>query len=180
MKIKKILQSKEAYEILDNSNCAGSTWTSGGCAILAKALNKISNYPIFIIFNRNYKSPEHFGIKLPNGNILDADGKHKDEKHWIKFFVENELPRKGELIVLPYIEGMNLGDILFDEEASDELAKLIVLNEKSNLIKEIRGVVREVVGGDKIWYHGTPDIRKLEQEGGFVQKYINFTSRQFN
>jgi hypothetical protein len=47
MKIKKTLQSKEAYEILDNSNCAGSTWTSGGCAILARALNKISKYKRF-------------------------------------------------------------------------------------------------------------------------------------
>jgi len=26
---------------------------------------------------------------------------------------------------------------------------------------------------DEIWYHGTPDVREIEKEGGFTQRYIN-------
>jgi lysozyme len=28
---------------------------------------------------------------------------------------------------------------------------------------------------DKIWYHGTPDVRNLENEGGFTKKYIDIS-----
>ena len=26
---------------------------------------------------------------------------------------------------------------------------------------------------EKVWYHGTPDVRNIENEGGFTQKYID-------
>jgi len=134
--IKKIVNSDAAYEILDNSNCAGSTWTSGGCAILASALNKVKGYPIYVIFNRNFKSPEHFGVMTPTGSIIDADGEHSSADEWLQFFKENEFPRVGELIVYPYASGMKMGEIKFDQRASDELAELIKSYNKKGFISE--------------------------------------------
>ena len=137
--IKKIVHSDEAYNILDNSSCEGSTWTSGGCAILARAINMIEGYPIYVIFNRNYKTPEHFGVKLPDGSIFDVDGQHKNENSWLNFFIKNEIVRPGELVVLPYIDGMDMGDVIFDDKASIQLANLI----KNR--KKIRESVRSVI-----------------------------------
>lgn len=132
--IKKIINSDAAYEILDSSNSAGSTWTSGGCAILAKALNSLYDYPIYVIYNRNFASPEHFGVMTPTGSIVDADGEHANTDEWLQFFKENEIPRAGELIVYPYVSGMKMGGINFDQRASDKLADLIKNN---SLISEI-------------------------------------------
>ncbi len=139
--IKKIINSDAAYEILDSSNSAGSTWTSGGCAILAKALNTIYNYRIYVIYNRNFRSPEHFGVMTPTGSIIDADGEHSSSDEWLQFFKENEMPRAGELIVYPYASGMKMGEIKFDQEASDSLAELI---KNQQIIREtVRSVLRE-------------------------------------
>ena len=137
--IKKIINSEAAYEILDNSNCAGSTWTSGGCAILASALNKLEGYPIYVIFNKNFRSPEHFGVMTPSGSILDADGEHKNSKSWINFLKNNEILRPGELVVYPYISGMKLDGVKLDDEASDKLAELI------RNYQMIREMVRQVL-----------------------------------
>lgn len=146
--IKKIVHSDAAYEILDNSNAPGSTWTSGGCAILARAINMLEGHPMYIIFNRNYKTPEHFGVKLPTGKIFDADGEHNSEEEWLNFFKDNEIVRQGELIVIPYVEGMNIGDIMFDDNASKNLVELI--KSKSFIRETIRNVLRESVLNEKM------------------------------
>jgi ribosomal protein S18 acetylase RimI-like enzyme len=43
--------------------------------------------------------------------------------------------------------------------------------------KFVRKIVREVIeesfSDSDIWYHGTPDVREIEKEGGFTQRYIN-------
>jgi len=123
--IKKIINSDKAYNILDNSNCANSTWTEGGCAILSRALNIIGKYPIYIIYNEKYKSPEHFGIITSSGSIFDADGEHENLNSWLNFFKNNEFPREGNLITIPYDSNIDMGEIKFDEKASIELAELI-------------------------------------------------------
>ena len=140
--IKNIVNTDAAYEILDSSNCAGSTWTSGGCAILAQALNKVSGYPMYVIYNVEY-GVEHFGVMTPDGSIMDADGEHNNTDAWLKFFKENEHPRRGKLVVIPYESDVNMKGINFDSAASIELAKLI---SKHKMIREtIREVLRESV-----------------------------------
>ena len=52
--IKKIIRSNDAFEILDNSNCAGSDWGAGGCAILAQALNKLKGYPLYVMIGLDF------------------------------------------------------------------------------------------------------------------------------
>lgn len=146
--IKKIINSDAAYEILDNSSCEGSTWTSGGCAILAQALNILEGHPIYLIFNRNFRTPEHFGIKLPSGSIFDADGEHKNEESWLDFFKKNESPRLGELIVMPYVNGMDVGEIIFDEKAAVELADLI--KNKKIVRESVRVVIKEFINLEEV------------------------------
>lgn len=165
--IKKIVRSNDAFEILDNSNCAGSDWGAGGCAILAQALNKLKGHPLYVIYNNSFESAEHFGVKTPRGTFLDHDGEHYSEDDWIRFFIDNEKPRGGELSVVPYDESIDIEGIEFDDKASFELAELIKSHEA------IRESVRRVIKESSIWYHGTPDVRELEQEGGFTQKYIS-------
>ncbi len=141
--LKKIIQSDAAYEILDSSNCPGTTWMEGGCAILARALNMYAGYPMYVIFNKEYNGPEHFGVKTPKGSIIDGLKEYKDEFAWLQDFRENEFPRPGELVVIPYVDGMGLGGVEFDEEASAKLANLI--KNYSSIRKEVRSVLRETM-----------------------------------
>lgn len=139
--IKDIVRSDAAFDILDSSNCAGSDWGAGGCAILAQALNKLEGYPMVVIYNLDYEGPEHFGVITPTGSIIDHDGEHKNSKAWIKFFMENEIPRKGGLVVRYFTPDMNMNGIKFDDEAADKLAELI---RNYKMIREtVRGVLKE-------------------------------------
>lgn len=139
--IKKIVRTDAAFEILDNSNCAGTDWGSGGCAILAQALNRLGGYPIVVIYNLDYEGPEHFGVITPSGTILDHDGEHKNSSSWLRFFIDNEHYRSGALTVKYYTPNMNMDGVKFDSEASDKLAELI---KNYNMIREtIRSVLRE-------------------------------------
>ena len=80
-KLKDILNSDEAYRILDQSNCAGGTWTEGGCSILASALQKLyPSYKKVVIFNNSLRQIEHYGAFSPKGTVLDGDGEHKSTK----------------------------------------------------------------------------------------------------
>ena len=139
--LKDIVRTDAAFDILDSSNCAGSDWGAGGCAILAQALNRLEGYPMVVIYNLDFEGPEHFGVITPSGTILDHDGEHGGAKSWIKFFKENEHPREGALTVKYYTPEMDLNGIKFDSDASDKLAELI----KNH--KMIRETVRDVLKG---------------------------------
>ena len=39
--------------------------------------------------------------------------------------------------------------------------------------KIIREVIKESFQEKEVWYHGTPDVRELEKQGGFTQRHIN-------
>jgi hypothetical protein len=43
---------------------------------------------------------------------------------------------------------------------------------KNSVRDIVKSILQEVLS-DKIWYHGTPDVRNLEEDGGFTQKYLN-------
>jgi len=167
--LKKIVRTDAAFEILDNSNCAGSDWGSGGCAILAQALNKLEGYPIYVIYNTKFKGAEHFGVKTPSGRFLDHDGEHSSEEAWLDFFIENEMPREGDLVVIPFGQGVEMDGIKFDDNAADELAKLIKKH------KMIREVVRSVLSENlipeaydsqyKSWKRKNVTIRGVKEVG---------------
>lgn len=124
--IKKILNSREAYLILDNSNAGESTWCAGGCAILAFALNMVYNYPIYIIYDYDKKQIDHFVVKTPRDTFIDCDGEQKNIVN--NFRKKEHFMNPGvKLGLLPYDDSMNTS-IPIDMDASQKLAELIKSN----------------------------------------------------
>lgn len=121
--VRAILDTDAAYEILDSTEADGSTWCAGGCAILAYALNIAYGYPIYVIYDYDYKQIDHFGVRTPNGAYIDCDGLQHD---WLKNFKRKELyqtPNK-KIGILPYSKDLRMTDIVIDMEASKKLAEL--------------------------------------------------------
>ena len=127
--LKSVLNSDEAYAILDASPASGTMWTEGGCAILAFALNKAYGYPVYVIYDNTLGQVDHFVAKAPDGNFVDYYG---PQKYILRNFKNREGLQDRKMVLKPYEPGINISDIVIDEKASSELAKLI----KSNIIKE--------------------------------------------
>jgi hypothetical protein len=73
--LKKMMSTREAYEILDSSSqTVGSTWSAGGCAVLAYALHKIlPESQIIDIVNTQTRNTEHVAVVYQN-RVYDANG----------------------------------------------------------------------------------------------------------
>lgn len=125
MKLKDILASTEAYVILDSSEAVGCTWTSGGCFILARALNLLYGLPIYAIVESDGNIPHHF-VVLRNGRYLDYDG---EAVHILRAFRrrENVCGRRLELrrYDATMDEWITQNHIPMDLDASTRLAELI-------------------------------------------------------
>lgn len=178
-KIKNIIRTDDAFSILDKSNCSGSDWGSGGCAILAKALNKLKGYPLYVIYNTKYNSAEHFGVKTNKGTFIDHDGEHKNAKSWLSFFLENEMPRLGKLIVVPYkSEKIDTKGIKFDEEASEKLKDFI--KRKMDTKEDIRRIVREeleILLNEDFRYRYDGEFMPSDEVVSVVSKALNIVSK---
>lgn len=121
-KLKKVLDSEEAYSILDSTEAKGSTWTSGGCGILAEALSIALRAEIYVIFNQDKGIVEHLGVRLNNGKFLDYDG---PQKNWVRNFKNRELVGDAELKIIKLGPGIKTGEIPMDRKAAIRLAELI-------------------------------------------------------
>lgn len=128
--LKKTLDSNQAYALLDSTKAEGSTWAAGGCAILAFALNKLYDYPVYVLYDDVLKQADHFVVKTSRDTFIDYDGEQKN-------IIDNFKKREGitnKLILMPYGPGINTPGIVFDDKASEKLAQMIKGN--SELIKE--------------------------------------------
>jgi len=121
-KLKKVLDTNEAYEILDSTAAAGSTWTTGGCGILAEALAIVLKAEIYVIFNQDKGIIEHLGVRLKNGKFLDYDG---PQKNWVRNFKNRELLGNYNLKIAKLGPEFKLGEIPMDRKAAIQLAELI-------------------------------------------------------
>lgn len=127
--LKSVLNSDEAYAILDDSPASGTMWTEGGCAILAFALNKAYGYPVYVIYDKTFDQVDHFVAKTPEGLFVDYYG---PQKYILRNFKQREMLQDREMVLKPYEKGMNISDIVIDDKASTKLAELIkggVMNE---------------------------------------------------
>jgi len=116
--LKDALNSNEIYEILDGCDVTyGSTPCAGGCAIIAFALSKYFNYPIYVLYNEDKGVVEHFVVKTDNDIYIDCDGEQDDI---ISAFKKRE-NIDANIKLLPYKKDMNIGDIVIDEEAIDNM-----------------------------------------------------------
>jgi len=122
--LKHILDSKEAYRILDNSEAEGGTWMAGGCAILAFALRKLYGYEVYVIFNDDKNNSEHFLAKDSQHYYWDYDGKHQIDKEYMKEYKEDEMI-EGNLRLIKWNPQIKSEGIPIDHIAIAELVELI-------------------------------------------------------
>jgi len=119
--LKRIINSNIAYEILDNSKAGSVTWQEGGCWILAEALSKYFNEPMYVVFNITKHRVEHFVVKHDN-EYLDSLGM-RTENQVIKDVLEF-MSIKHKLMLIKYNSKMNTDGIIRDTETSDLLVEL--------------------------------------------------------
>jgi hypothetical protein len=120
--LKSILNSNEAYAILDNSNAGESTWCAGGCAILAFALNILYKYPIYVIYDYDNNQIDHYIVKTPNNTFIDCDG---EQQNILQNFKRKEGIKNKNLKIIEYSHKLKNTDIPIDINASNKLAELI-------------------------------------------------------
>lgn len=118
----KLLKSKKAYDILDNSKAPDTTFQFGGCWILADALSIYYNSPIYVVYNKQKNIIEHFVVKL-NSMFLDSDGLQSND------YIINKIADYGgydimDLELIEYNKEMNSSDIIKDIETSKKLIEL--------------------------------------------------------
>jgi len=159
--LKSILDSDDAYEILDHSKAAGTMWTQGGCAILAFALNKAYGYPVYVIYDKDLDQADHFVVKTPRGTFLDYRGESKDI---VNKFKEDEMLWKKDLSLIPYEPGMNISDIVIDDKASQKLAELIKSNNTSTINECLEDGKKNL---NRYVYHKSapPNRKRIEKNG---------------
>jgi hypothetical protein len=120
--LKSILNSNEAYAILDNSNAGESTWCAGGCAILAFALNILYKYPVYVIYDYDNNQIDHFIVKTSNNTFIDCDG---EESNKLEQYKKREGLENKNLKTIEYSHNLKNTDIPIDMNASNKLAELI-------------------------------------------------------
>lgn len=160
--LRNILDSDDAYAILDSSEGAGGTWMSGGCAILAFALNYVFDYDIYVIVDE-YKKVQHFLNKSHDNKFIDYRGQFSNLKFingWKKYerlYGEYKLVRWNNY-------KKYTGGIPIDLDASKKLSRMIQDNiDKStislvveNTKHRIKKLIRE--SNESTYYISTGDL----------------------
>lgn len=118
----KLLKSKDAYNILDNSKASDTTFQFGGCLILADALSIYYDLPIYVVYNKKKNIIEHFVVKL-NSMFLDSDG-IQSKIEIIKKVADDGIYDIMDLDLIEYSKEMDSSDIIKDMEASKKLIEL--------------------------------------------------------
>ena len=123
-----VIDSEEGLAVLDSTKAAGSDWGEGGCAILAFALKQIwEDSCLYVIYNHRLRRVEHFGVRRPNGLVVDSSGVYAGESEWLEEFEAFYTERKGDnLAAIPYSTAQNTDEIVIDKAASSRLAELIL------------------------------------------------------
>lgn len=97
----------------------------GGCLIVARALNELfpSGEIVHLWSNARGGQAEHYGLRLPDGGILDGEGRFDTAEAWIRHY-ENEISRRP-LTILPGLAVHS--DIIDDPKAAKRLARLLLI-----------------------------------------------------
>jgi hypothetical protein len=183
--LRRIIDSDEAYLILDGTEAHGSTWCAGGCGILAEALNILYGYPLYAVYDHDWKQIDHMVVQTPRGTFIDCDG---EQKGILANFKRKEHYNRPNvrLSLVPY-EGkakMLKNDIVIDRKASERLAELIKNELNKTLTTEtLETDPSKTFSGDpsktqsndqkdgtkKIYYNGRTNVRP------YTGKYIYIT-----
>jgi hypothetical protein len=127
MQLKKLLDTDEAYAILDEA--VMGTWTAGGCLILAEALKLLTGFNIVCIYNQNRRQVEHYGAGDLKGRIWDGDGVHENADAWMEFQKKHENYSDSFYYSFEHFyewdERTAPGTIIRNKEASQKLAEYL-------------------------------------------------------
>lgn len=109
--VKKWCDSNESYKVLDTYVNA-DTWSAGGCVALAYALNSLLQGSKIVGIIRTFASDsqaiDHVAVEY-QGRVIDADGAHKDRRHWLYNWMASE-----------EMEGSELGPVIDVEDSASE------------------------------------------------------------
>jgi hypothetical protein len=68
--------------------------SDGGCLAIARALAEVTPGAKIATILRDSR-PDHYGVALPDGRLVDAEGVYGDADAWVACFYERELIPKG-------------------------------------------------------------------------------------
>lgn len=156
-----ILNSNEAYEILDSSDANNSTWCAGGCAILAFALNILYKYPVYVVYDYENNQIDHFLVKTPNNTYIDCDG---EESNKLEQYKKREGLESKNLKIIRYSNDLRNTAIPIDMEASQKLADLINISGNINEAKKTNENIPDI-----LWHLTTAE----KYLGGIQQQGLN-------
>lgn len=69
--VAKELALPEAYSLLDRYGL--ESWSAGGCAVLAQALSRLTDSPVYVLVDSRTGQAEHFVVRIGNAYV-DSDG----------------------------------------------------------------------------------------------------------
>ena len=191
--LKRVLDSKAAYAILDSAIPSGVTWMQGGCAILAQALHKVFGYPVYVVYNNLLNQAEHLVVEVAPGKYMDYETIDAGREYTKEEMLSGELfERLPNLSLIPFRPDINFTDIIFDDKASEAIAKLIkekmrfhpLINMSIGKIDlqnvwTVPGIDEYVKGLEPIRIHSPLGYRgKSSRTLEMLRKYANKTGRK--
>lgn len=123
-----VLNSDEAFDIIDQSKAPNTTPMEGACWIVADALSMALNKPLYAVYNKKTDRIEHFLVKVGKGTFVHARG-FESETQVLRDVIEdlemNDITLQ-DLVLVPYEEVKNKAkNIVRDIEASKKIAELL-------------------------------------------------------
>lgn len=96
-KVKRAMSSNHAYSILDSHHeTKGSTWSAGGCGVLAHALHKhLPGSKLVDVHNKRTGHTEHMAVQHGD-HVYDADGA-THVKRFLQRFSKREMKPHSDL-----------------------------------------------------------------------------------
>ena len=116
--VSKAFQTDDVIDVLLDSRAESGPF-DGGCLIVARALQNV--YGGELVYLHSEVGVEHYGVRLPNGTYLDADGVANTEEEWISRFQEAELVDRE----MEVRDGYAAGEALDDPQAVKKLTKIL-------------------------------------------------------
>ncbi|MCX7008791.1 MAG: strawberry notch family protein, partial [Kiritimatiellaeota bacterium] len=121
--IKSAFKRNDVATVLANSKADAGPF-DGGCLIVAHAFLQLLPQGKLVRMESlvdGQPQAEHYGVRFPDGRILDADGFAADGDAWIKLFSEQELLRRAAVVK----EGWIPSEAPSDPSAEKKLANVL-------------------------------------------------------
>lgn len=89
--IRRAFRANDTMDVLVNQSFVQSGPFDGGCLIVAKALYHLFPEGELVHIANEFGEAEHYGLRMPDGSVIDAAGVHPSETSWIQYMEQEEL-----------------------------------------------------------------------------------------